>query len=44
MKVYSIKYRESTFKTDGTSIHKLYNRWVKTLDRSIRTELASIGQ
>ena len=43
-KVYNIKYRESTFKTDGTSIHKLYNRWVITLDRSIRTELASIGQ
>lgn len=43
-KVYNIKYRESTFKTDGTSIHKLYNKWVVTLDRSIRSELAALGQ
>ena len=44
IKTYNIKYRESTLKTDGTSIHKIYNRWVQNLDRSIRTELSSIGQ
>jgi hypothetical protein len=38
-KAYSIKFRDSTLRSDGASIHRLYNTWVQNLDRSIRVEL-----
>ena len=40
-KTYNIKYRDSAnLKADAGEIHKVYNRWVSNLDRSIRGELA----
>jgi hypothetical protein len=43
-KAYSIKMRETSVRNDGTSVHRAYNTWVQSLDRSIRAELATIGQ
>jgi len=43
-KAYSIKLRETSVRNDGTSVHRAYNNWVQNLDRSIRTELATLGQ
>jgi len=43
-KAYSIKMRETSVRNDGTSVHPAYNTWVQNLDRSIRVELASVGQ
>ena len=42
-KSYSIKYKDSTnLNYDGKSIHKNYNGWVDSLDRSIRLNLAAL--
>jgi len=42
-KTYTIKYQDSTdLHYDGTNIHRVYNGWVTSLDRAIRTQLASI--
>ena len=43
-KAYTIKFRETSVRNDGTSVHRAYNMWVQNLDRSIRTELSFIGQ
>jgi hypothetical protein len=43
-KTYSIKMRDTTVRSDGESVHRAYNMWVQNLDRSIRVELAAIGQ
>jgi hypothetical protein len=43
-KAYNIKMRETSVRNDGTAVHRAYNQWVQNLDRSIRVELASIGQ
>jgi hypothetical protein len=36
--------RETSLRSDGASVHQLYNRWVQSLDRSIRVELSAAGQ
>ena len=41
-KAYNIKFRETSVRNDGASVHKAYNNWVQYLDRSIRVELTSI--
>ena len=41
-KAYNIKFRETSVRNDGASVHKAYNNWVQYLDRSIRVELVSI--
>ena len=39
---YSITYKDSSnVDYDGTNINRGYNRWVKSLDDSIKTQLAS---
>jgi hypothetical protein len=39
-KTYTIKYRDSTnLRSDGAQIHRLYNTWIQSLDRSIRAEM-----
>jgi len=43
-KAYSIKMRETSVRSDGTSVHRAYNQWVQNLDRSIRVELSTLGQ
>jgi hypothetical protein len=43
-KTYQIKMRETTVRSDGAMVHRVYNTWVQSLDRSIRAELALIGQ
>jgi hypothetical protein len=43
-KAYSIKMRDTSVRNDGASVHRAYNQWVQNLDRSVRVELASIGQ
>jgi hypothetical protein len=43
-KAYNIKMRETSLRSDGASVHQLYNRWVQSLDRSIRVELSAAGQ
>ena len=42
--VYSIKMRETSVRNDGVTVHRAYNSWVQSLDRSIRVEISSIGQ
>ena len=41
-RTYSIKFRETSVRNDGASVHKAYNNWVQYLDRSIRVELVSL--
>lgn len=43
-KVYSMKLRDTTMRSDGTMVHKRYNIWARNLDQSIRAELSGIGQ
>ena len=39
-KTYSIKHRDSSLSRDDGQVHRTYNGWVQSLDRSIRSELA----
>lgn len=39
-KAYSIKHRDSSLGRDSGEVHRVYNGWVQSLERSIRTELA----
>jgi len=40
---YNILYKDSNnLSYNGTTIHKTYNRWVKRLDRNIRSGLANL--
>jgi len=43
-KTYNIKMQETSVMRSDGSVHPTYNTWVQNLDRSIRVELASIGQ
>jgi len=43
-KAYNIKMQETSVMRSDGSVHPVYNSWVQNLDRSIRVELASIGQ
>jgi hypothetical protein len=43
MKSFSIEYVSSqNLLHDGDMIHRNYNRWIKNLEKAIRTEVASI--
>jgi len=39
-KSYSIKHRDSSLARDSGEVHRVYNGWVQSLERSIRSELA----
>lgn len=43
-KAYTIKMQETSVMRSDGSVHPVYNSWVQNLDRSIRVELASVGQ
>ena len=43
-KTYNIKMQETSVMRSDGSVHPTYNTWVQNLDRSIRVELASVGQ
>lgn len=43
-KTYSIRHRDSSWGSAGSGqVHRVYNTWVQSLDRSIRGELFSLS-
>ena len=43
-KTYSIRHRDSSLGDGSGQVHRIYNSWVQSLDRSIRAELAYLNK
>jgi hypothetical protein len=44
VKTFSIKHRDSSLGGDSGNVHRVYNNWVQSLDRSIRAELLHVSK
>jgi hypothetical protein len=44
-KTYNIRHRDSSWGSAGSGqVHRVYNSWVQSLDRSIRAELLHVSK